>query len=112
MSDSINDYKIQQIERELSEMRQAFKSIDESLKRIVILDERMAQLLIESQTQKAEFKELTEKIDKIEDRISERILHLEKEIPGIRLVTKYVIVGAVGIIAAVGAAILKTVGLK
>jgi tRNA G37 N-methylase Trm5 len=99
--DNVQEYRISKMEEEWAEIKKALFSMNESLQKLVILDERVVTLLKEREEQKKDIREILDRLNQI-----------EKDLTQSKLVSKYVIIGAVAVLSAVGTAILKLVGLK
>lgn len=99
--DEVQEYRISKMEQEWAEIKKALFSMNESLQKLVILDERVVTLLKEREEQKKDIREILDRLNQI-----------EKDLTQSKLVSKYVIVGAVAVLGAVGTAILKLIGLK
>ena len=87
--------------KDITSLSQSLRSIDSSLRSLVVLEEKTNQILKELQN-------ANEKTTEIE----KRLLEIEKELPQFRMTSKYALAAVVAIVGAVGAALLKLIGLK
>lgn len=98
MADELRDFRISALETAVSEVKEAVKSIDQSLKTLASLEVR------HGETRDA----LGRAFDQLKE-IDGRVRRIEQDMPTMRLVKGWVISGVVGCMGLVGMAVWKFV---